>query len=59
MPKNIRFIKPTRMTIRADQLPAEVALGRDYLRVVRFIPGGFVVDEQQCIGDDVGVEVFF
>jgi hypothetical protein len=59
MPKSIRFVRPRPKTIRVDDLPTEFALGRDYLRVVRFISGGFVVDEQKCIGDDVQVEVFF
>lgn len=58
-PVSVHFRRPVRMTIRRDQLPAEVPMRRDVVRITRFVLGGFVIEEAEAAGDEVVVELYF
>jgi hypothetical protein len=58
-PTRLDFKKPRRQTVRKADLAVEVPGKRDDMIVRKFIPGGFVIDEGQCIGDQVEVHIFF
>lgn len=59
LPTRLHFIKPRKMTIRNSDLPAEVPGKRNNMRVTHFVPGGFMVNERDCVGDVVEVEIYF
>jgi hypothetical protein len=58
-PSRIVFSSPRRQAVRGSDLPAKVAGKRGDMTIIKFIPGGFVMDDGPCIGDAVAGELFF
>lgn len=58
-PRALRFVLPTKQTIRESDLPAEVPVGKGRLVIKRFTENGFTFEESETIGDEVRTEVYF
>jgi hypothetical protein len=58
-PTRLDVVRPQKRTVRNGDLPASI-LGRlGTMRIPRFVPGGFVFEENGCRGDEVRVEIYF
>lgn len=59
VPTRLVFSRPRRTVIRSTDLPAVVHGKRGDMEVYKFIPGGFVMNDGPCSGDEVAGELFF
>jgi hypothetical protein len=59
LPTRLYFVRPEKKTIWYKDLPAEIWGRLGTMRIPKFVPGGFVLEENGCRGDDVRVEVYF
>jgi len=57
-PQALRFIKPTSRIVRRQDLPAEIPCGAGKLIIKAFTAEGFVVEEENTVGDEVRVEYY-
>lgn len=58
-PRALRFVVPTELEVRDEDLPAGLACGAGTLIVKRFTETGIALEERGTAGDDVQAEVYF
>jgi hypothetical protein len=58
-PTRLVFIRPFRHIVCYADLPAHVPGRRGDMLVTHFVEGGFVIDDRECVGDQVEVQIYF